>query len=123
MAIKEKRIVVKKVWGYELWFVNRPEYCGKLLFIDKGAKCSNHCHKIKTETFLCPEGRVILTVDGKEYDLNSMARAKTIFPGQYHTFWAEVKSVLIEVSTHHEDSDSYRLDESQPGKRGKWFLE
>lgn len=121
--IKEDKILVKKAWGYELWFVNRLEYCGKLLFIDRGARCSNHCHKIKTETFFCPEGQVMLTIGNKQYGLNSQTRAKTIFPGEYHTFWAEVKSVLIEVSTHHDDLDSYRLDESQSGKgKGKWVL-
>ena len=123
MTIKEDRTLVKKIWGYELWFVNRPEYCGKLLFIDEGARCSNHYHKKKTETFFCPEGRVILTIGDKKYDLNPMARAKSIFPGEYHTFWAEIKSTLIEVSTHHEDTDSYRLDVSREGKGEKWEMD
>ncbi len=121
--IKEPRLLVKKVWGYELHFVNRLEYCGKVLFIDEHARCSKHKHKIKTETFFCPEGRVILTVEGKKYDLNPNARGKTILAGEYHTFWAEVKSTLIEVSMHHEDSDSYRLDVSQEGDGGKWEME
>ena len=105
-----------------MWFAHRPEYGGKLLFIDEHARCSNHKHKIKTETFFCPEGRVILTVEGKKYDLNPMARGKTIFPGEHHTFWAEVQSVLIEASTHHEETDSYRLNVSQEGDGEKWEL-
>lgn len=124
MAIKESRIFVKKVWGYEFWFVNRDEYCGKFLFIDQGAICSTHCHKVKIETFFCVEGQAILTIEGKKYDLHDMCRAKTILPGEYHTFTApDDRAVIIEVSTHHEDADSYRLDVSQEGTGKKWEMD
>ena len=26
---------VSKGWGYEKWIVNKPEYCGKILFFPK----------------------------------------------------------------------------------------
>ena len=42
---------VKKVWGKELWIVNCDKYCGKLLYLDKGATSSYHYHKEKQETF------------------------------------------------------------------------
>ena len=42
---------VKKGWGYELWIVNKPEYCGKLLFFNEGKKCSWHYHILKDEVF------------------------------------------------------------------------
>ena len=29
---------VKKGWGYEKWIINKPEYCGKLLYFVKGKK-------------------------------------------------------------------------------------
>ena len=38
---------VPKGWGYEKWIVNTDEYCGKLLFFNKGKRCSWHYHKIK----------------------------------------------------------------------------
>lgn len=120
MPVKESRITVDKVWGYELWLVNCPEYCSKLLFVDKDAECSYHCHKVKKETFTCLEGCAILNIDGKEYHLVPWARSKTIFPREYHSFKALSKTLILEVSTHHEDDDSYRLTESKPGiKREK----
>ena len=30
---------VPKGWGYEKWIVNTDEYCGKLLFFNKGKRC------------------------------------------------------------------------------------
>lgn len=120
--IKEERVSVEKVWGWELWLVNNDKYCGKLLLINREAECSYHCHRNKLETFYCFGGSVILTIEGKDYALNPMARAKTILPGEYHSFRAESKSLLIEISTHHEDSDSYRTTQSKPGKGGhKWM--
>ena len=47
----DDRIFVSKGWGYEDWIVNKEQYCGKLLFIKKGKKCSWHYHKNKDETF------------------------------------------------------------------------
>ena len=43
---------VPKGWGYEKWITNNEKYCGKLLYFNKGKKCSWHYHEIKEETFL-----------------------------------------------------------------------
>ena len=43
--------IVPKGWGYEKWIVNTEEYCGKLLHLIKGKKCSWHYHTLKDETF------------------------------------------------------------------------
>ena len=114
---KETRTVVSKVWGFEIWVVNRVEYCGKLLLLNKNATSSYHCHRLKTETFYCLEGQALLTIEGTEYDLNPVARAKTITPGEFHSFKGLAKTVLLEVSTHHDDTDVERKTESKPGQR------
>ena len=49
-----------KGWGYEKWIVNKDEYCGKLLHIIKGMKCSWHYHKKKDETFYLQEGKLLV---------------------------------------------------------------
>ena len=51
---------VPKGWGYEKWIVNTEEYCGKLLFFNKGKRCSWHYHKIKDETFYLQSGSILL---------------------------------------------------------------
>ena len=112
VARKVERKTVSKVWGQELWLVNTSLYCCKVLVIKKGAECSYHCHKVKTETFIGIKGAAKLTIDGEVYDLSPSARGKTIFPGEYHKFEALTSAEILEVSTHHDDSDSYRLTES-----------
>ncbi len=52
--------IYPKGWGYEKWIVNKPEYCGKLLFFNKDKKCSWHYHKIKDEVFYLQSGRMII---------------------------------------------------------------
>lgn len=98
---------VPKKWGEEMWLVN-DMYCGKLLFLKKNAVCSYHCHKIKQETFYVPDGEVVLTIEGKDYTLDPYARPKTIMPGEKHKFFGVKKSVILEISTHHDDEDVYR---------------
>ena len=51
---------VKKGWGHELWIINKPEYCGKLLFFEKGKRCSWHHHKIKDEVFYLQSGKMMV---------------------------------------------------------------
>ena len=110
--IKEDWKRVLKKWGEELWLVNNDKYCGKLLMLKKGAESSYHCHKIKQETFYCLEGAAKLKVEGEDYDLVSSARPKTILPGEFHSFKGYAPTVILEISTHHDDSDVERQTES-----------
>ncbi|HCH46000.1 MAG TPA: hypothetical protein DEV63_16425, partial [Algoriphagus sp.] len=51
---------VDKGWGWERWICNGPEYCGKLLFFNKGKRCSWHFHKIKDEVFYLQSGKLMV---------------------------------------------------------------
>lgn len=112
---------VKKVWGWEEIFVNEPEYCGKLLHVTPGYQCSLHYHKNKKETFSVLEGSVLL----EQRDIRGIpfeeklypGDSRTIMPGTQHRFQSATmgySAIILEVSTHHEDSDSYRIVESGP---------
>lgn len=108
---------VKKGWGYELWLENTPNYCGKLLFFNKNKQCSWHYHLLKEETFYLQSGRVLVTYGwGKD-----IVNADTVIlnPGDkfhvpiglVHRMKGLLKNnVLFEFSTHHEDSDSVRIE-------------
>lgn len=111
--MKENIIEVPKVWGTEKIIVNCPLYCGKLLYLDKGAESSYHYHQQKQETFYCLEGQTGLTIEGRDYMLNPSSRAKTIKPGQRHSFKGITKAIIIEFSTHHDDRDVVRLTQSK----------
>lgn len=114
-ASKETMKEVKKVWGKEEWIVNCPLYCGKLLYLDKGAVSSLHYHPKKRETFFALSGQTALTIEGKDYMLNPASRPKTIYPKQKHQFSGLSEGIVIlEISTHHEEGDVVRLTESQP---------
>lgn len=104
-----------KGWGGELWVVNTREYCGKILVFQSSRKCSWHYHKKKTETFHVLEGLVqILT--GISNDL-SMADSRFLSPGESlhipvgirHQIVAVEDSKVLEISTFHQEDDSYRL--------------
>jgi D-lyxose ketol-isomerase len=111
----------EKVWGYEEWIVN-DVYCGKILNLKKGYKCSDHFHKIKDETFLVIEGKVLLHVQHANPDREYVAYEKMVLtpydsyrihPGAIHSFTGFEDSKIIEFSTKHMEDDSYRLNKSE----------
>ena len=113
---EESMIVhVDKGWGYEKWIVNKSEYCGKLLFFEKGKKCSFHYHKLKDETFYLQSGKLIVRYS--DDDNFKMAQAIVLNPGDKfyvrpelrHQMEALVDSELFEFSTEHFEHDSYRI--------------
>jgi len=106
---------VDKGWGYEKWIVNKPEYCGKLLFFNKGKKCSWHFHKLKDEVFYLQSGKLLV----KYSDQSDIEKAEEVvleagenfhvYTGLRHQMIALEDSELFEFSTQHFDSDSYRI--------------
>jgi mannose-6-phosphate isomerase-like protein (cupin superfamily) len=99
----------EKVWGSEEWIVNNYAYCGKFLHLKKGKRCSLHYHKNKNETFYVLRGKVLMEVDGKE-KIMKKGDIQHITPLTKHRFSGLKDSVIIEFSTHHEESDSYRVE-------------
>ena len=63
-----KPVYKYKVWGLEALIVNR-EYCGKILELDEGFRCSFHLHKIKKEDFCVLSGLIALKVKDELYFL------------------------------------------------------
>jgi len=114
MSFSEIKIVPKG-WGYEKWICNNKEYCGKLLHIIKGKKCSWHYHILKDETFYLQEGKLLVRYS----DENNIEDAKElilekgdkfyVYRGLRHQMFALEDSDLFEFSTEHFDSDSYRI--------------
>jgi len=105
-----------KGWGYELWIHNSSRYCGKMLYFNKGKKCSYHYHKEKHETFYLQSGKMILRY-GMGDDIND-AVVELLTPGDSfevlqhlrHQMEALEDSELIEFSTEHFEDDSYRIE-------------
>ena len=106
---------VDKGWGWERWIVNCEEYCGKLLFFNKGKRCSWHFYKLKDEVFYLQSGK--LMVYYSDEDDISTAKQQLLKPGQNfhvyrglrHQMVALEDCELFEFSTQHFDTDSYRI--------------
>ena len=115
--------IVSKGWGYELWIENNELYCGKHLHVLPTKWCSVHYHKNKKETFYVIEGELKL-----EYSIDlslDLWKSTIVKPTRIlkkgdsftldtmiaHRFTSNTSYPcdFIEFSTHHEDSDSYRI--------------
>ena len=114
----KKNIEIKHVpkgWGYEKWIVNKPQYCGKLLFLREGKRCSWHYHKIKDEVFYLQSGKIIVKygldddIEKAEEIILEKGDNFYIYPGLKHQMIALRDSELFEFSTQHFDEDSYRI--------------
>lgn len=115
-----------KGWGEEIWIINTDKYCGKLLIFKKGALFSDHFHVNKDETWYVLEGKLEL----RYYNLAKAEKLVRILkkgdvvhipPTKPHQLHALEASTVIEVSTSHDEADSYRIGkgDSQKKKRIK----
>ena len=127
-----------KNWGFEYWFENNKQYCGKILMVRKNEWSSFgafHYHRIKDETFLVLSGTLILDI----LDLNAVVTRMIpianklslldenvkpmvhryylkefdymrLRPWVLHRFSALTgEAVFTETSTTHHEEDSYRI--------------
>ena len=104
--------MIPKLWGYEQWIENNEKYCCKILALNKGYQCSLHYHKNKDETFLVTAGHVRLELGDEVMHLRPGSFVR-VLPNTPHRFAGIEDSLITEISTHHEDSDSYRIEESR----------
>lgn len=105
---------VPRGWGKELWIENLPDYCGKVLLLRNGEKCSMHFHMKKLETMYLQDGRVdIDMIDPATAEKYTVCLepgdSVRIERGQPHQIVALKDSTLIEFSTKHEEEDSYKI--------------
>jgi mannose-6-phosphate isomerase-like protein (cupin superfamily) len=107
--------LVSKGWGYEKWIVNCEEYCGKILHMVKGKRCSWHMHKIKDEVFYVQSGKIKIYYGWDDMlDMASVATLERgdkfhVPTGMRHQMIALEDTELFEFSTQHFEEDSYRL--------------
>ena len=112
---------VPKGWGEEIIIENNEMYCGKVLIFNQGCKFSMHYHMNKDETWYVEYGEFLYRwIDTETADINEeklvegdVVRQR---PGQPHQLEALSNGRIFEVSTHHEDSDSYRVTKGDSQK-------
>jgi quercetin dioxygenase-like cupin family protein len=113
--------VVPKGWGEERWLHNDELYCGKILILQQGKRCSLHYHKLKTETFYIMRGRLRMELTDlasalleppvvREVHELGEGEAILLKPGDVHRFTGLADETWIfEFSTQHFDTDSHRI--------------
>ena len=103
-----------KYWGHIQTMLNRT-YTGKRLFFKQGKHSSLHFHCNKTETYFIHSGELLVRLRaGRGEDRSFTLHAgDTLFipPGLMHQDGAIQDTVIIEVSTHDEDSDSFIVED------------
>ena len=105
---------VPKGWGEEFIIENNDLYCGKILQFNAGCNFSMHYHMIKDETWCVQDGYFSyrwLDTETAEIHEKKLTRGDVVRqrPGQPHQLKAIQSGEIFEVSTHHDDSDSYRV--------------
>ena len=119
MKIRHKRYgqVVNKTWGSEIRIVDNEEnnYSGKLLNINQNESTSTHFHSKKHKTFYVLTGTLHVEVIEPEsaelmnYSIDSEETFE-IEQNIAHKLYAKDSGVtVIEISTHHDDGDVYRV--------------
>ena len=107
--------IVEKGWGHEKWIVNKEEYCGKLLFLREGKRCSWHYHVLKDEVFYVQSGKILIKfsedddIEGASELILNQGENFHVHRGLRHQMIALEDTELFEFSTQHFDSDSHRV--------------
>lgn len=112
--IESECCTIPKGWGSELILINDEEYCGKILRFNQGCSFSMHYHIRKKETWYVQTGEFLFswidTEKGEKLTRNLMKGDVVTIPrGMPHQLYAKTEGEIIEVSTQHFDSDSYRI--------------
>jgi mannose-6-phosphate isomerase-like protein (cupin superfamily) len=105
---------VEKGWGYEIVFANNDKYCGKILHFHTGGTFSMHYHMLKQESWYVRSGLFVFKyIDTKTADIHTrtlnVGDVITNIVGQPHQLICKEEGEIVEVSTTHYDSDSYRV--------------
>ncbi len=110
-------LAVKKVWGREEIIVNNEKYCGKILVLNRGYRCSIHRHP-KDETFYVQSGEVYLELENNQGSMESAILLPTsvvhISPSRWHRFSGLENSVIFEFSTPDTESERSVPSEAIP---------
>lgn len=112
MLNKEGKI--KKGWGSELIWASTPDYCGKFLNFNAGAKFSMHFHRDKDETWYILSGKFEIDFIGtRDGSLNKrilgVGNTWRNRPLEPHRVTCLEEGTIIEVSTGDHKEDNYRV--------------
>lgn len=125
---RNPKIQYPKGWGTEAWLLNDEEnnLCTKIMTVNFKKTCSLHFHRNKNEIFWVAFGSIRFEWIGNDVDPSDFGmvpeqdlqtldlyKGDSVFipAGLPHRFLGifEPVSILVECSTFHKESDSYRI--------------
>ena len=106
--------IVEKCWGREEIWADEPEYCGKNMVFEAGKRFSMHFHRTKDETWLVQSGEFNLIWINTKTATQHLQRLR---PGDTwrnaplvpHQLVCVEAGTVVEVSTHDDPEDNYRV--------------
>ena len=105
--------IVKKGWGFEFIPVSTDDYCLKMLVFYPNKRFSDHYHLIKNESWYCLQGKFTGKITNPDGIIDEFIFKKgeviEILTESSHELLAIEPSIIIEVSTKDDFSDSYRI--------------
>ena len=115
MSLLTRAEEVPKKWGKEIIITNNSMYCGKILEFLPNARFSMHFHIDKHETWYVLNGTFVMhyiyTLDASHQSVTlKEGDVITIEPGFPHQLYTSTGGRIVEVSTKHNDHDSYRVE-------------
>lgn len=115
-TIRSTRDKRKKYWG-GIETITNGNYTGKRLFFEKGKNSSLHFHCNKNEAYYIHSGKLLVRLragrgEDRFFELDA---GSTLFipPGLMHQDGGIEDTVVIEISTHDEDSDSFIVEDGE----------
>ena len=108
-------IIIPKGWGQEEIWADQPGYCGKNMVFETGKCFSMHFHRTKDETWLVQSGKFrLIWIDTEK----AMKHTRRLRPGDTwrnaplvpHQLICLESGTVVEVSTHDDPYDNYRIE-------------
>ena len=120
-----KPAVEIKGWGAELVIINGDDYCAKILRFDPGSKGSLHFHALKHETWYILQGSLDLTTvdrltgktETRSFSQGDVIDIPRLCPHQVYT---SSGVEIMEASTKHFDTDTYRIAPGDSQRVSGW---
>ena len=94
----------QKSWGFEYWFENNKQYCGKIIQVRRNEWSSYgafHFHRIKDETFLVLSGTLLLDI----LDLKNVIKSRIVSSNEIADL--EPEEPILDMRTPRPGGDAW----------------
>jgi mannose-6-phosphate isomerase len=107
-SYKKKMDFVSKPWGHEVIVANTDQYCGKIIFIQKGQKCELQSSETKDKTLYVQNGECHFRIydpkthlpNEEDFFVLKSGESWHVTPNMKHEMTALTNVNIVEFSNH-----------------------